>query len=183
MRVTKRDGGGNAVMDCDNCEIKYRESCCSLYLCRNALINKLAAYEDTGLEPEEIKENIGLLSPICIGCDGKTADGKRTEKCTYVDDDFRKCLERSVHLSELAHAEEQGLLIRLPCKVGDTVYVLTGRGFIAKGELRSFRLFDKLVADVEYHHFGTYATSRYWGESVFLTRAEAEAALKDGDGE
>lgn len=104
-------------MDCDNCEIKYREGCCSKQLCRNALIEKLAAYEDMGLEPEEIKENIGLLSPICIGCDGKTADGKRTEKCTY-DDDFRKCLERSVHLSELTHAEEQGLLVRLPCKIG-----------------------------------------------------------------
>lgn len=46
MRLTKRDRGGNAAMDCDNCEIKYRESCCSLYLCRNALIKKLAAYED-----------------------------------------------------------------------------------------------------------------------------------------
>lgn len=75
-------------------------------------------------------------------------------------------------------AEEQGLLVRLPCKVGDTVFVITERGFIAKGEVRNFRFFDKLIVDVEYHHFGTLATSRYWGETVFLTREEAEAALK-----
>lgn len=75
-------------------------------------------------------------------------------------------------------AEEQGRLVILPCKVGDTVFVITERGFIAKGEVRNFRFFDKLIVDVEYHHFGTCATSRYWGETVFLTREEAEAALK-----
>lgn len=76
----------------------------------SAALEKLAAYEDTGLEPDEIKEKVGFMSPVCVGCDGKTEDGKRTEKCTY-DEDFRKCLERSVHLSELSHAEEQGRLV------------------------------------------------------------------------
>ena len=45
-RLTKRDRGGNARMDCDKCEIRFRESCCSTKLCRNALIDRLAAYED-----------------------------------------------------------------------------------------------------------------------------------------
>lgn len=83
-------------------------------------------------------------------------------------------------LAAYEEAEEQGRLVMLPCKVGDTVFVITERGFIAKGEVRNFRFFDKLIVDVEYHHFGTCATSRYWGETVFLTREEAEAALKGG---
>lgn len=83
-------------------------------------------------------------------------------------------------LAAYEDAEEQGRLVILPCKVGDTVFVITERGFIAKGEARNFRFFDKLIVDVEYHHFGTCATSRYWGETVFLTREEAESALKGG---
>lgn len=46
MRLTKRDNAGNALKNCEDCEIKFRESCCSKQLCLNALINKLAAYED-----------------------------------------------------------------------------------------------------------------------------------------
>jgi hypothetical protein len=55
MRLTKRDSGGNARKNCEDCEIKFRESCCSKQLCLNALIEKLAAYEDTGYSPIEIK--------------------------------------------------------------------------------------------------------------------------------
>lgn len=144
----------------------------------NEVINKLAAYEDTGLEPDEIRENIGLLSPICIGCDGKTADGKRTEKCTYVDDDFRKCLERSVRLSKLAHAEEHGLLVRLPCKVGDMVYYKR-RGWVC-GDTVKIILFDAfgyhVRLDCEHKEFDF----EDFGKTVFLTIKEAEAALKGG---
>ena len=148
------------------------------------VLQKLAAYEDTGLEPDEIKEKVGFMSPVCVGCDGKTEDGKRTEKCTY-DEDFRKCLERSVHLSELAHAEEQGQLVRLPCKVGDTLYAPT------RNSISEFR--------VSQFDFGGYNEPYLWvewyltkgitgnfridgiraseiGKTVFLTRAEA--ALK-----
>lgn len=46
MRLTKRDCAGNALKNCEDCEIKFRENCCSKQLCLNALINKLAAYED-----------------------------------------------------------------------------------------------------------------------------------------
>lgn len=117
---------------------------------RGDAVDKLAAYEDTGFSPEEFRE--------------------RTESV----------LELYGKLKPYADAEEQGRLVILPCRVGDTVFVITERGFIAKGEVRNFRFFDKLIVDVEYHHFGTCATSRYWGETVFLTREEAEAALKGG---
>ena len=37
--------------------------------------------------------------------------------------------------------EEQGMLIKLPCKVGDTVYVKMQFGGYAKGEIRDFTHF------------------------------------------
>lgn len=76
-------------------------------------IDRLAAYEDTGLSPEEIRDSIGGISPICVQCDGKTSDGVVTEKCGYPDD-ITKCLEQSKHLCELAQAEKEGRLVVLP---------------------------------------------------------------------
>lgn len=59
-RLTKRDTDGQAMMDCEKCKAdwtgkhgKPMADCTALY-CRNRLKNRLAAYEDTGLTPEEI---------------------------------------------------------------------------------------------------------------------------------
>lgn len=59
-RMTKRDTDGQAMMDCQKCEAdwtgkngKPMADCTALY-CRNRLKDLLAAYEDTGLEPEEV---------------------------------------------------------------------------------------------------------------------------------
>lgn len=75
-------------------------------------VERLAAYEETGLEPEEIRDSIGGISPICVQCDGKTSDRVVTEKCGYPDD-ITKCLEQSKHLCELAQAEKEGRLVVL----------------------------------------------------------------------
>ena len=86
-------------------------------------------------------------------------------------------------LKRYEDAEEQGLLIRLPCKVGDTVYVPT-RNFIS--ELR--------ITEVTCGRNGTYLrwvllsgiypnlngfAGRKIGNEVFLTKSEAEAKLKE----
>ena len=55
-RLTKRLPDGKAVMDCDSCEQK-KDKQCTFYECRASLIKRLAAYEDTGLTPEEIKDS------------------------------------------------------------------------------------------------------------------------------
>ena len=89
-------------------------------------VDRLAAYEETGLEPEEIRDSIGGISPICVQCYGKTSDGVVTEKCGYPDD-ITKCLEQSKHLCELAQAEKEGRLVVLPCSIGDPVFMGTGR--------------------------------------------------------
>ena len=59
-RLTKRDTDGQVMMDYEKCKADWAGrhgqpmcDCTSLY-CRNRLKNRLAAYEDTGLEPEEV---------------------------------------------------------------------------------------------------------------------------------
>lgn len=52
MRLTKRLSDGQAALECKACALKSNG--CTLYSCRQQLKNRLAAYEDTGLEPGEI---------------------------------------------------------------------------------------------------------------------------------
>ena len=120
----------------------------------NAAIDCLAAYEDTGLEPEEIgkwKEALRkLLSNISI-------TGNR--------------------MIEIANAESEGRLIVLPCKVGDTVwYIPSGTRKIYSGICHCVSI-QKGGVNIHLYDFdgdaATYPASR-----VFLTREEAEAALE-----
>lgn len=80
--------------------------------------------------------------------------------------------------------EEQGLLVRLPCKVGDTVYVPT-RNFVS--ELR-ITLVSVDTNDMTMYfswllNIGIYPNldgffGRELGKTVFLTREEAEKKLE-----
>ena len=81
-------------------------------------------------------------------------------------------------LAEYEDLEEQGLLIRLPCKIGTKVFYikteLNGNGFcfferkiIKETEFTTRRMFD----------------DENWGKTVFLTREEAERALEESNGE
>ena len=62
------------------------------------IANRLAEYEDTGLEPEKIV----FLKNI-------------------VDDAFSDKPKLTEHMRELLRAEKDGRLVVLPCKVGDTL--------------------------------------------------------------
>ena len=77
-----------------------------------------------------------------------------------------KALEEYI---EYKHLEEQGLLLRLPCKVGDTVYRLSFIGRDNTGKLR-FK--------IEEDEFGVYQLTAI-GTMIFLTREDAEAKLKE----
>ena len=83
-----------------------------------------------------------------------------------------KGLNKSIcnKLGEYEDLEEQGLLLRLPCKVGDTVYLVRtyGRSDITKKAMWRIEeiLFTVLWLDEI-------------GEIVFLTKEEAEAKLRE----
>ena len=160
-------------------------------------VDRLAAYEETGLEPEEIRDSIGGISPICVQCDGKTSDGVVTEKCGYPDD-ITKCLEQSKHLCELAQAKKKGRLVVLPCDVEDTVYVIDPGDYE-----HEYKPYVRLKTVSEINWKATRKKDLGWGlilaggncgssaryklnnvgKTVFLTREAAEAALDAMRGE
>lgn len=97
-----------------------------------------------------------------------------------------KILEKLAHYEDL---EEEGCLIELPCKIGDTVYRLTTR--CDKDDCPPIDCdkcdFDEQFVGIRKFKFGyetIYLTEKQLGKTVFLTKAEAEvklAELKEGD--
>ena len=117
-----------------------------------AALEKLAAYEDTGLDPEEIeKANNVMVSAFNLAVNSGT--------------------DMLVgRLKEIIRAEAEGRLLVLPCRVGDVVYI-TGSKYRAGRDETWVNTGKFRFSDLE-----------KLGKSVFLTREEAEAALrKEGD--
>lgn len=168
-RLTKRDTDGQAMMDCQKCEAdwtgkhgKPMADCTALY-CRNRLKDLLAAYEDTGMTPEEIDmdhEAAETLHQLCRGCN----------------------LDR---LEKLAEADKDGRVVVPPCKVGDRLYEVTGRKTISVYKVRAIRveLFGLFIEWDIVEGFVWQSLSGInageIGKTVFLTREEAEKALKE----
>ena len=95
-------------------------------------------------------------------------------------------------LAEYEDAEEQGLLLKLPCKIGDTVYqhMIVGideskkpiykiyEAKVFKYSLDSITLFFWTETKDNFKYGNEMPLSAF-GKTVFLTKAEAEAALAD----
>lgn len=138
----------NEYNPCFNCN--FYSSCSHIRenfpVCpERARYDRLAVYEDTGLEPEEIE----LLAK---------------QRDLYVDACGELPLKR---IRELAQADTEGRCVVLPCKVGDTVYQVDDTRVYAL-EVRN------LIYDAGILAFDESTI----GKTVFLTRAEAEAALR-----
>lgn len=131
---------------------------------RGQAIYRLAAYEDTGLAPEEVHSlwaewNAMMRVLNSIGSYDR--------------------------LRELAEADKEGRAVILPCKVGDTVYEVTSRKTISEYRVKAIRVelfctfieWDIVAGFVDKSIFGVPAGEI--GKAVFLTREEAEAALKE----
>lgn len=73
-------------------------------------------------------------------------------------------------LKDIEDLDEQGLLLRLPCKVGDTVYHIMNVDDKLNIQEMKIATLNNLVALVEYGEFG---------KTVFLTQVEAEQKLKE----
>jgi hypothetical protein len=103
------------------------------------------------------------------------------------------CFER---LAQYEDAEEQGRCVLMPCKVGDTVYLVLPKCRASRIPLAECSFFEcddcprnkrevfEQKATIEMLSmmlFEKYNTLYVFGKTVFLTRAEAEAALaKEG---
>lgn len=101
-------------------------------------------------------------------------------------------------LAAYEDAEEQGLLIRMSCKVGDTVYVVTSPfnvfDDIEYDENMKDEVYEAYVSSVSFyksgeqyriyakatnHFIGVYFRECDFGKTVFLTESKAEAKLKE----
>jgi hypothetical protein len=101
-------------------------------------------------------------------------------------------------LKRYEDSEEQGLLLRLPCKVGDTVYVVTSpfnvfddieydenmKDEVYEAYVSSVSFYEsgeqfRIYAKVTNHFIGAYFRECDFGKTVFLTKSEAEAKLAE----
>lgn len=79
-------------------------------------------------------------------------------------------------LKEYQQLEEQGRLLKLPCKVGDTVYVIVGKNIsVQKIQRVTIDSERKIEFCAKRRGFALFDI----GKTVFLTKSEAEAKLKE----
>lgn len=83
-------------------------------------------------------------------------------------------------LKEYEDLEEQGRLLKLPCKVGDKIYIVFHNHTIGNSTVVSFKMIAKGWA-VKTNDWSYLFTD--FGKTVFLTKSEAEAKLKELRGE
>jgi hypothetical protein len=108
-----------------------------------------------------------------------------SEKCNECDFCYAICEK----LGEYEDLEEQGRLIKLPCRIGDTVYVKMApycKTHYAEAEVKDFVHFIScgfcIVVTSKYFDKQNIPFSEF-GKTVFLTKPEAEAKLKELRGE
>ena len=156
--------GTDHYMKCsENCDVDMNCIDCPAF---DALVERLAAYEDTGLMPEEVAALQKDWSSLCtvIGECGGIA-----------------------RVEELAEADKDGRVVVLPCKAGDMLYEATGRKTISEYRVKAIRmgLFGLFIEwEIEKGFVCFVWKSRAGispgeiGKTVFLTREEAEKALE-----
>ena len=126
-------------------------------------VDRLAAYEDTGLTPEEIKAPFTEDTMINLAAQALGLEPSR--------------------LRELAEAEKDRRMVVMPCKVGDTVYMIERIFDIDNG------VCDEICARKIIGHGGNNLNKLWligsggicnvsifiseFGKTVFLTREEA----------
>lgn len=103
--------------------------------------------------------------------------------CIKSAEDCEQLAEWLEKFKEYQQLEEQGRLVKLPCKVGDTVYGISMGKLISLtvNEISIFYMKGERVINVKCQNndeFRNYV-EREFGKTVFLTKAEAKAKLKE----
>lgn len=106
------------------------------------------------------------------------------ENGAFTDVELAQIVTMQNELKKYKDLEEQGLLVKLPCKVGDTVYVLT---MDLVSEFKITAIFLDIHGTYFYwlfYYCGIYERTSGFsecdiGKTVFLTREEAEEKLEE----
>jgi len=162
-------------------------------------LNRLAAYEDTGLTPEEVRSILERsYYEWCAGCSEYDHEKhccprfsqtiRKTVEDFYEEVGVRPETAREIldGVQDWYDANKEGRLIVLPCKVGDTVYVPVERCRAGINLCPYDGGYGTPRCDGD-KNCGAYVSEKKFsvrdyldiGKTVFLTREEAEAALKE----
>ena len=168
-RLTMIDGCGNdELVRCMDCSLeKAGENLENCGFCEERwqkALKKLTAYEDTGLEPED----------LALGLDAAVRRKAGAEYYGLSPDQMDVAVD-------LFRADKDGRVVVLPCKVGDEAT------WIHDGITRNCR-----VHRIQVNRRGTYIILKSTcvhgafpieqiGKTVFLTREAAEKALKEAE--
>jgi len=130
-------------------------------------VDRLAAYEETGLDPEDMKKAFNEDATLKLAGQILGVTPGR--------------------IRELAQAEKEGRLVVLPCNVGDKLYDVTLGEVREKIVISISMLLSKSVNHLVIHaeNFRNAVTSyelQDIGKTFFLTREAAEAALEERSG-
>ena len=163
--------GTDHYMKCsENCDVDMNCIDCPAF---DTLVERLAAYEDTDLLPEEVAQMqetqfSGLyMAKLSVALDALIAYMK---------------LGSLEHLRELAEADKDGRVVVLPCKSGEHVFALLDEKHVSECEVKHAALDDWykifFIAPVGDPGNAYSAPFGAFGRTVFLTREEAEKALE-----
>lgn len=165
-RLTQKHyGASDYFMACsENCAESVDCTACPSF---DSLVDRLGAYENTGLTPESV-EALKLSMMGKAVAEIKEFDGLPIDR-----------------LKELAEADKEGRVVVLPCKVGGEVYsTLDDLGrlhrcrvpYVSIGEKQHLNWAALDPVDYKGSHYG--APFSAFGKTVFRTREEAEEALR-----
>ena len=125
------------------------------------LVERLAAYEDTGLMPEQM------------------VNAKTIIESAFADD-----TSKAERIRKLVAADDEGRVVVLPCKVGDTVYFVNAKQILelavvgyAVDETGISWVHSEHVDKTGHTNERTFSPDRF-GKNTFLTREEAERAME-----
>ena len=129
----------------------------------DVLQDRLAAYEDTHMMPADVmsmRMDMAIITALLHDCD--------------VD-----------RMRELAEADKDGRVVVLPCRIGATVYILIQDSAIFYPETNGWYIGEDTIDVIAQDGFYLGAVEDVdfrpndaIGETVFLTREEAEKALE-----
>lgn len=132
---------------------------------------------------ERLTERIKRLQKddLIVYTNGKYED---TIPAEMTNDDIRAVLKKLAAYEDL---EEQSLLVRLPCKVGTEVFVIfPGINHYAKCQIKKIEIKPNIFEKICYFIEPVVRRGQYlkyfnneFGETIFLTREEAEKKLKE----
>lgn len=138
------------------------EECIHFFACSRQCGEPMAQRSATGCECyETIKSSMAYYVGTLDGVKGKIPN----------------------RLRELAEADKDGRCVVLPCKVGDTVWriVRDREPHITRDEVRDMYFADDMTLCVELVG-GRVTFTEKFGKTVFLSREEAEKALREMEG-